>query len=66
MASNMVELDNIFLLDAPINLGNDENFKKAKREIVDVIKINNLSLSMSALLFKTIMRELGNTPINEL
>ena len=62
----MVELDNIFLLDAPINLGNDENFKKAKREIVDVIKINNLSLSMSALLFKTIMRELGNTPINEL
>ena len=62
----MTDLDNIFLLDVPLYLDIDENVEKAKREIIGAVKTNNLSLSMTALLFKLIIRDLGNTPINEL
>ena len=42
------------------------NFEEVRKEIISIIKENNLSLSQSAMVFNSVIKKLGNTPINEL
>ena len=59
--NNIYALDTgTFLFDEP------ENYEEIKRDIVSIIKKNNLSLSQTAAMFNYIVKSLGNTPINEL
>ena len=59
--------DNIYTLDTCVSFFNKpENYEEIKKEIVSVLKKNNLSLSQSASVFNGIIKSLGNTPINEL
>lgn len=61
-----MDCDNIFLLDSSVDVRLPNNFKNIKGEIIDILKSNNFSLSASALLFKNIINDLGNTPMNSL
>ena len=57
--------NNIFTLEKS-NIIQPSNYEEIKREIISVIKKNNLSLSQSATLFNSVIKILGNTPVNEL
>lgn len=61
-----MDYNNIFLLDCSVDVGLPNNFKNVEGEIIDILKSNNFSLSASALLFKRIINDLGNTPMNSL
>lgn len=56
--------NNIYTIDKTFDKPN--NFKEIRKEIISIIKENNLSLSQSAMVFNSIIKKLGNTPINEL
>ena len=49
--------NNIYTIDKTFDKPN--NFEEIRKE-------NNLSLSQSAMVFNSIIKKLGNTPINEL
>lgn len=58
---------NIFALESNYsNIDMHKNFKEIEKEIISIVKKNNLSLSQSAMVFNSIIKKLGNTPINEL
>lgn len=58
---------NIFTLESNYsNIDMHKNFKEIEKEIISIVKKNNLSLSQSAMVFNSIIKKLGNTPINEL
>ncbi len=57
--------NNIFTLEKS-NIIQPSNYEEIKREIISVVKKNNLSLSQSAMLFNSVIKILGNTPVNEL
>lgn len=56
--------NNIYTIDKTFDKPN--NFEEIRKEIISIIKKNNLSLSQSAMVFNSIIKKLGNTPINEL
>lgn len=56
--------NNIYTIDKTFDKPN--NFEEIRKEIISNIKENNLSLSQSAMVFNSIIKKLGNTPINEL
>lgn len=58
--------NNIFTLSKGDMLDIPNNKEEIQKEIISIIKKNNLSLSQSALVFNSIIKKLGNTPINEL
>ena len=62
----MDDYKNIFMLDDCSQFERPENWGTVKEEIINLLKSNNFSLSDSAWLFKRIMCDLGNTPINQL
>jgi hypothetical protein len=66
----MSDYSDIFRLDdrcPEVWKGTDKNMReKARDEIIKIIHKYNLSLAQSAFLFKKIITELGDTPINEL
>ena len=62
----MDDYKNIFMLDDCSQSERPENWEKVKEEVINLLKTNNFSLSNSAWLFKRIICDLGNTPINQL
>lgn len=56
--------NNIYTIDKTFDKPN--NFEEIRKEIISIIKENNLSLSQSAMVFNSIIKKLGNTPINKL
>lgn len=63
----MDEYNNIYGLESDIStIIMPVGFEKIRKEIISIIKENNLSLSQSAMIFNSIIKKLGNTPINEL
>lgn len=63
----MDEYNNIFTLTSNLtDIDKPNNFDDIRKEIISIIKKNNLSLSQSAMIFNSIIKKLGNTPINEL
>ena len=58
--------NNIFTLSKGDVLDIHNNKKEIQKEIISTIKKNNLSLTQSAMVFNSIIKKLGNTPINEL
>ncbi|WP_346991178.1 hypothetical protein [Agathobacter rectalis] len=56
--------NNIYTIDKTFDRPN--NFEEIRKEIISIIKENNLSLSQSAMVFNSIIKKLGNTPINKL
>ena len=56
--------NNIYTIDKTFDKPN--NFEENRKENISIIKENNLSLSQSAMVFNSIIKKLGNTPINEL
>ena len=56
--------NNIYTIDKTFDKPN--NFEEIRKEIISIIKENILSLSQSAMVFNSIIKKLGNTPINEL
>lgn len=58
--------NNIFTLSKGDVLDIPNNKEKIQKEIISTIKKNNLSLTQSAMVFNSIIKKLGNTPINEL
>ena len=56
--------NNIYTIDKTFDKPN--NFEEIRKEIISIIKENNLSLSQSAMVFNSIIKKLGNTPINVL
>ena len=56
--------NNIYTIDKTIDKPN--NLEEIRKGIISIIKENNLSLSQSAMVFNSIIKKLGNTPINEL
>ena len=64
----MVDENNIFLLEKPVYLLDDKpiNYDEVKKEIINLLKENDFSISYSAGLFKQIINELSKTPINQL
>ena len=59
--------NNIFTLTSHAScMDKLNNYEEIQREIISIIKKNNLSLSQSAFIFNTVVKRLGNTPINEL
>jgi hypothetical protein len=61
----MDSYDNIFLLDRNV-VRLPEKFESVKEQIICILKENNFSITDSAILFKSIVSELGKTPMNEL
>lgn len=58
---------NIFMLESNYaEIDMPDNLNEIKKEIVLIIKKNNLSLSQSAMIFDFVIKNLGCTPINEL
>ena len=57
--------NNIFTLNTTC-IDRPNNFKEIQKEIISIIKKNNLSMSQSAMILNSVIKELGNTPINEL
>lgn len=58
--------NNIFTLSKGDVLDIPNNKEEIQKEIISIIKKNNLSLTQSAMIFNSIIKKLGNTPINEL
>lgn len=58
--------NNIFTLSKGNVLDIPNNKEEIQKEIISTIKKNNLSLTQSAMVFNSIIKKLGNTPINEL
>lgn len=58
--------NNIFTLSKGDMLDISNNAEETQKEIISIIKKNNLSLTQSAMIFNSIIKKLGNTPINEL
>lgn len=58
--------NNIFTLSKGDVLDIPNNKEEIQKEIISTIKKNNLSLTQSAIVFNSIIKKLGNTPINEL
>ncbi|HAU85940.1 MAG TPA: hypothetical protein DCW90_10685 [Lachnospiraceae bacterium] len=58
--------NNIFTLSKGDMLDIPDNKEEIQKEIISIIKKNNLSLTQSAMIFNSIIKKLGNTPINEL
>lgn len=58
--------NNIFTLSKGDMLDIPDNKEEIQKEIISIIKKNNLSLTQSAMIFNSIVKKLGNTPINEL
>ena len=58
--------NNIFTLSKGDVLDIPNNKEEIQKEIISIIKKNNLSLAQSAMIFNSIIKKLGNTPINEL
>lgn len=58
--------NNIFTLSKGDVLDFPNNKEEIQKEIISIIKKNNLSLTQSAMIFNSIIKKLGNTPINEL
>lgn len=58
--------NNIFTLSKCDMLDIPNNKEEIQKEIISIIKKNNLSLSQSSMIFNSIIKKLGNTPINEL
>ncbi len=58
--------NNIFTLSKGDMLDIPNNKEEIQKEIISIIKKNNLSLTQSAMIFNSIIKKLGNTPINEL
>lgn len=58
--------NNIFTLSKGDVLDIPNNKEEIQKEIISIIKKNNLSLTQSAMVFNSIIKKLGNTPINEL
>lgn len=56
--------NNVYTIDKTFDKPN--NFEEIRKEIISIIKENNLSLSQSAMVFNSIIKKLGHTPINEL
>ena len=56
--------NNVYTIDKTFDQPN--NFEEVRKEIISIIKENNLSLSQSAMVFNSVIKTLGNTPINEL
>lgn len=56
--------NNVYTIDKTFD--KPDNFEEIRKEIISIIKENNLSLSQSAMVFNSIIKKLGNTPINEL
>lgn len=56
--------NNVYTIDKTFDTPN--NFEEIRKEIISIIKENNLSLSQSAMVFNSIIKKLGNIPINEL
>ena len=54
--------NNIYTIDKTFDKPN--NFEEIRKGIISIIKENNLSLSQSAMVFNSIIKKLGNTPIN--
>lgn len=57
--------NNIFTLSKGDVLDIPNNKEEIQKEIISTIKKNNLSLTQSAKVFNSIIKKLGNTPINE-
>lgn len=59
---------NILLLDKNhcIYENRPEKYDEIKEKIISLIKDNDFSLSFAAIMFKSIISDLGNTPINKL
>lgn len=62
----MDDYKNIFMLDDCSKFDRPENWEEVKKEIINLLKTNNFSLSDSSWLFKRIICDLGNTPISQL
>lgn len=59
--------NNIFTLSSnAAYIDKPNNFEEIQKEIISIIKKNNLSMSQSAMIFNSIVKQLGNTPINKL
>lgn len=58
--------NNIFTLSKGDMLDIPDNKEEIQKEIISIVKKNNLSLTQSAMIFNSIIKKLGNTPINEL
>ena len=58
--------NNIFTLSKGDVLDIPNNKEEIQKEIISTIKKNNLYLTQSAMVFNSIIKKLGNTPINEL
>ena len=59
--------NNVFTLESNYsNIDRPNNFDEIQREIISIMKKNNLSLSQLAMLFNSIIKKLSNTPINDL
>lgn len=56
--------NNVYTLERSLDV--PDNIDEIKKEIISVVKKNNLSLSQSAMVFNSVIKKLGNTPINEL
>ncbi|WP_288682238.1 hypothetical protein [uncultured Eubacterium sp.] len=62
-----MDYENIYMLNNNFSeMGKPENFEEIRKEIISIIKRNNLSLSQSAMIFNSTIKKLGNTPIKEL
>ncbi len=63
----MDEYNNIYNLESNlVFIDKPDNFAEIREKVIFVIKEYNLSLSQSAMLFNSIIKKLGNTPINDL
>ena len=66
----MNDYNDIFRLDdccPDVWKGTDKDMRdKAREDVIEIIHKHNLSLAQSAFLFKKIIVELGDTPINDL
>lgn len=58
--------NNVFTLSKGDMLDIPNNKEEIQKEIISIIKKNNLSITQSAMIFNSIIKKLGNTPINEL
>lgn len=59
--------NNIFTLNSNVAyIDKPNNFEEIQKEIISIIKKNNLSMSQSAMILNSVIKQLGNTPINEM
>lgn len=59
--------NNIFTLNSNVAcIDKPNNFEEIQKEIISIIKKNNLSMSQSAMILNSVIKQLGNMPINEL